>query len=80
MNTELKATAHRFAISAIGIRAMMIDKEDLSALIEWHDARQAIFDRSPMDSSRDPWLRLANAEHALHKIAHDLVKAYSEPV
>lgn len=44
------------------------------ALVEWHDARQAIFDYTDHASSPNPelWSRLGNAEQDLMEIAKEL--------
>ena len=45
------------------------------ALIEWRDARQAIFD-TPVDAKTSPamWTRLGHAEHRLMELARKLAR------
>lgn len=44
----------------------------LSALIEWRDARKAIFDKPLSDKSKEHWQRLSVAEHKLMEVAEAL--------
>lgn len=43
-----------------------------TALREWRDARQTFFDKSGQFISKAEYSRLANAEHALMKLAREL--------
>lgn len=43
-----------------------------SALIEWRDARQAIFDKPLSEKSKEDWNRLSIAEHRLMEMARSI--------
>ncbi len=47
----------------------MLTNSALAALIEWRDARQAIFDKPLSEKSPELWQRLSVAEHKLMDVA-----------
>jgi hypothetical protein len=57
------------------VTARMLPQDLLIALVEWRDARQAIFEYpmdKPSDETRARWTRLGHAEHALMAIARQI--------